>query len=1123
MGAPETGNEAGIADREEIERSIEALEAQRALLGDAIEPALAALRAQLGAMSADEDATEDQRKQITVLFADVKGFTDMSQQMDPEDVAEVMNSLWSRVDQVIVDSGGRVDKHIGDAVMALFGAPRAREDDPERAVRAALEMQALIETFGAEYGEATSSLQMRVGINTGLAMLGTIGSTGEYTAIGHAVNLASRLEGLADPGGILMSQSTMNEVVGLFDIESTEPLEVKGVDHAVTAYRVKRAKPRTFRVGPREVAGIQTRLVGREDEISLLESILPSDPNHPPNTTKLVTLLGEPGVGKSRIVYEYFNFLEGLPHSTWLFRGRAVQSSKDTPYAVLRSILRDRFLIADSDSTEEAKEKLEGGLAAHLDDGLSLAPFLGHLIGLDYRLDPGISGLLDDSKIIRERAFKGFANLLALGAVGSYRVLLIEDIHWSDPESLELLEYLAEQLAECPALILCTARPSIAQVMPDWLEESSERTVIRLERLGDEATSQLIEDVLQLMEDPPLALRELIASRSDGNPFYLEELVKMLIDKGVIDATSIPWTVRPEALDSSQVPGTLTGVLQARLDALPREERRVLQKSSVVGRVFWEDAVDHLARATAPDEGDVDLASLAKSLAQLELAYERTPSAFEFTREFIFKHAMLHDVAYESVVRRDRRTYHHEVAAWLIGAAGSRREEFAGQIAEHYDRAEDISEAVTWLLSAGDRARETHAPDTAERAYRRAMDLSSRSTADSVTGARFSAMAGLGEVLTMQARYGDAIGVYGELCALATDIDDWGAVARAEHGIATAETHRGKLKEALESAGRARRSAERAGDRKREAQAMFIEAWSFIRLGSFEKGAGVAGDMLSVAREVDEPGLLAEALNLQGVISASTGKYEKAVENFSEAADFYEAAGNAERLMPILNNLGVIAELRGNYAAAETRYRDALARALEASDKDAELVYSSNLGGALVAQGRPEESVSVLRHVIDGAPGESSLLSEANRFLAEALLDLGRTEESIDAAVAALDHALVSEAHDDIAGAWRILGVISSRTSRPIEFNLRGATEVYQPDDLFARSLEMASSVESESDIAKALAAWAVHDAGKGALEASEARWSTAKFKLLELGAESEVERIETLMTSLRAQSVDGL
>jgi class 3 adenylate cyclase/tetratricopeptide (TPR) repeat protein len=1098
---------------EDLERSIAALEAQRELLGDAVVPALAALRSQLDAISADVAGTEDQRKHITVLFADVKGFTNMSEDMDPEDVAEVMNSLWAEIDRVITDNGGRVDKHIGDAVMALFGAPVAREDDPERAVETALQMQETFQNVVA--GHKLAGLQMRVGINTGLAMLGNVGSNAEYTAIGHTVNLASRLEGLAPAGGVLISQSTMNQVVGLFNVEATEPLTVKGVEGPVRAFLAKSVKPRTFRVGPREVAGIQTSMVGRDEEIATLRSLLPETPSEPAGPVNLVTILGGPGVGKSRLVYEYFNHLEANPHPVWLFRGRAVESTRDSAFAVLRSIVSDRFLIADSDSPELAREKLESGLAEYIgEEAANAAPFLGHLIGLDYADHPAVSGLLSEPKMIRDKGFRAFVIFLLAGSVSRYLVFLVEDIHWADQESLDLLEYLSEELDSIPAVILCTSRPDLLQHRPSWADERPASLVLPLEPLDAQAVELLIEDVLQNFAAAPAELKELITQRSEGNPFFLEELVKMLIDEGVIDVSGDHWEFRLGTLNQTTIPGTLTGVLQARLDALPKGERQVLQRSSVIGRVFWEQAADHLAAVTAAKGAAESIDSVAPSLKQHEMAYERHPSAFEFTREYVFKHAILHDVTYESVVKKMRRIYHREVAGWLIEASGDRRMEFAGQVAEHYDRAGDAYHAVDWLMKAGDRARKTHAPDAAARAYLRAIEIADEEASGMLTEQKLAALGGLGKVLTMQARYEDAIDAYTRLRGEASDSNDDLVLAIAENGIATAETHRRRPREALESAVRGREAAKRAGARAEEARALFIEAWSSIRLGAFDEGVRLATEVLEISREVGENSQLAEALNLQGVISASTGSYDQAIADFTEAASIYKAAGNDEKLMPILNNLGVIAELRGDHEDAEQKYSDALAMALETADRDAELVYMSNLGGTLVALNRPVEAEERLRTVIEMSP-ESGLLSETYQFLSESLAAQGRFDEAREAGVLSLDLAITSESPDDIAGAWRVLGNLASSLGEPLEIPA-GPMGGYGATALFANSLEVAESVESDADKAKVLASWAVHDLRRGDEEESARRWEEAREILAGLGAEHAIERVEEILAAAR-------
>jgi class 3 adenylate cyclase len=342
-------------EAQQLQAAIAALESQRPTLGDAVvDAALTPIREKLAALEAQAQPAQ-QRKLASVLFADVSGFTALSETMDAEVVAGIMNDLWALVDRAITGHGGRIDKHIGDAVMALWGAETAREDDPERAVRGALAMQAAIEEFcvtapglhGREegaHGGAPLQLAMRVGVNTGPVLLGQVGTTGEFTAMGDAVNLASRLEHAAPVGGVLVSHDTYRHIRGVFDVITREPLTVKGKAEPVQTYLVQRAKPRAFRMATRGVEGIETRMIGREAELLSLQTayqdaVLESE-------TRVVTIIGEAGVGKSRLLYEFDNWVELRPERVTYFKGRGTPNTRSVPYGVFHSLFAFRFNIS---------------------------------------------------------------------------------------------------------------------------------------------------------------------------------------------------------------------------------------------------------------------------------------------------------------------------------------------------------------------------------------------------------------------------------------------------------------------------------------------------------------------------------------------------------------------------------------------------------------------------------------------------------------------------------------------------------------------------------------------------------------------------------------------------------
>ncbi|MGD2147920.1 MAG: adenylate/guanylate cyclase domain-containing protein, partial [Anaerolineae bacterium] len=342
-----------MTEREQLEQAIIQLEAQRAALGDAVADAsIAALRAELATL--EQGLPPEQRKQATVLVADVSGFTAMSETLDAEEVAAMMNALWRRLDVVIVEHGGHIDKHTGDGLVALWGVDAAREDDPERAVHAALAMQAVVGDFGTGH-----TIGMRVGLGTGPVLLGTVATTGEFSAIGDAVDVAHALEAAAPGGGVLVSRDTYRHVRGLFDVEGHGPVPVTGGVRPVQTYLVRHARPHPFRLLARGVAGIQTRTIGRDAELLMLKNAFrdATEDAEP----RVVTIVGDAGVGKSRLLYEFEKWVQRLPAETRFLRGRAAPETEAIPFGLIRRTFAESFGILESDGTDAVREKFRVG------------------------------------------------------------------------------------------------------------------------------------------------------------------------------------------------------------------------------------------------------------------------------------------------------------------------------------------------------------------------------------------------------------------------------------------------------------------------------------------------------------------------------------------------------------------------------------------------------------------------------------------------------------------------------------------------------------------------------------------------------------------------------------------
>ncbi|MEO7913407.1 MAG: adenylate/guanylate cyclase domain-containing protein, partial [Roseiflexaceae bacterium] len=704
-----------MSERNDIEQTIAAIEQRRAVLGDALTDAsIAPLQRHLAAL-------DEGRKQVTVLFADMAGFTATAETLDPEDVRDIIRAYFGRLSAAITRQGGWIEKFIGDAVMAIFGIPAAQESDPERAVRAALDMQAALAELNEELQrERGIRLAMRVGVNTGPVVVSHLGGRqGEdFAVVGDTVNLSSRLEHAAPIGGILISHATYRHVRGIFDVLPQPPLSVKGKAEPIQVYVVRGVRPRGFQTFGRDVQGVETPLIGRDSDLSLLQAALTAVREQ--RRARLVTIAGDAGMGKSRLLEAFIVWIEGVPDQSWLFRGRAGQEPGRRPYALLRDLFAFRFQIQDSDRAAEARQKLELGIAGFMGvAGAERAPFIGHLIGFDFSASPHLHGILDNARQLRDRAFHYLAQFFEAVTDDHPAVVCLEDIHWADDSSLEAIEYLLRACDQLPILFVALARPTLFERRPGWSIEPPMHTRLWLRPLSEEESRRLAAEILRRAPDAPAALIDLVVGRSEGHPFYLEELIKMLIEDGVIVAGDDHWRVEHARLAEARVPPTLTGVLQARLDALPPAERATLQQASVVGRVFWDAAVARLsaevrvgqspaearrtvARRAATPHDTRDLASIARTLVNLDallkkdLTLPRFSPSFAGTQEYIFKHALMHQVAYDSVLRRHRRVYHTQAAEWLIAHSGERVGEYAGLIGEHFERAGAPARAAEW-------------------------------------------------------------------------------------------------------------------------------------------------------------------------------------------------------------------------------------------------------------------------------------------------------------------------------------------------------------------------------------------------------------------------------------------
>lgn len=662
-------------------------------------------------------ASAEERKVVTIVFADVVGSTRLSGTLDAEEVRERMARFFGIAREEIERFGGTVEKFIGDAVMAVFGLPTIHEDDPERAVHAAV----AIRTHVRPFVEAGIVPQIRIGINTGEVVANPkAAEKGEFLVTGEVVNLAARLQQNAEPGQILAGASTYEATRWAFDYHPVAPLQVKGKDEKVPAYACSglRAQP----LAARGLPGVTSPLVGRDAEVATLVA----------NLTQLllghggvVTVLGEPGIGKSRLMAEVGRRVED-EDLRWLV-GRTLSFSQSISYWPFLEIIKTAVGITEADGPAESWAKLERRVATLLPEQLpEVVPYLGTMLGLEVKEEYRERVRYLDGDAMGRQIYRTCRLFFERLAQERPLVLVVEDLHWIDESSSGLLEHLLPLVSTAPLLICAISRldheTPAARLREVILRDYADRyTEIALTPLSREDSTALVRNLLQI-DDLPARLRQVILEKTEGNPFFVEEVIRSLIDLGAIvhdDATG-RWQVSAQ-IDTISIPDTLRGVIVARIDRLREEVKQVLKTAAVIGRSFFYRVLEAIADA----ESDLD--RRLGVLERLDLIRERrrTPEL-----EYIFKHGLTQEATYDMILHRVRRDLHRSVAATIEELFADRLEEFYGLLAFHYARAEDWEHAQGYLFKAGDQASRVAADAEALAHYRQAMAAYARAFGD---------------------------------------------------------------------------------------------------------------------------------------------------------------------------------------------------------------------------------------------------------------------------------------------------------------------------------------------------------------------------------------------------------
>jgi len=900
-------------------------------------------------------APAEERRLVTVLFCDLVGFTARSDQADPEDVGALLRPYHARFRAEIERLGGTLDKFIGDGVMAVFGAPVAHEDDPERAVRCALGMLTAIEELNLAH--PSLDLAVRIGITTGEALVRLGPDQRSEGVVGDVVNTASRLEGVAPAGGVVVGEATFRATRRLFDYQELAPVKVKGKADPVPVWRLEGARSRT---GIEAVRRAGTPFVGRHVELDLLKGLF--EQTMADRVVRLVTVVGEPGVGKSRFVTELAASIDGRPELVAWRQGRCLPYGDGITFWALGEIVKAQAGILESDPPSEVSAKLEAAVADLLADSSERG-------WLRERLAPlvGIAGP-DAVKAERAELFAAWHRFVEAIAASHPLVLVVEDLHWADQAMLEFLEHLVERSADLPLLILATARPELLERQPGWGGGNRTSTRIALGALTDLEVARLVAALVGRAA-LPVGVQALLLERAAGNPLYAEEFARLLADQGLVVEGEVA------AAPDIPVPETVHGLIAARLDTLTPEVRALVQNAAVVGRVFWPGAVAAMdgnrpAGADASAGPGTAGQALLDGLAELErkqLIQRARTSSVQHQDEYMFWHALVRDVAYAQIPRVGRARRHQAVAEWVEAVAGERVGDLAEVVAHHYGRALTYARAARepqaridqlvgptrrFLILAGDRTINLDL-DRARAYYRQAVELGQPRDPK-----RPHLLVRTGRVAFQSGDYPEAVVVYQEA------IDDMRRTGDLQGLGATL----GRLATVLWNQGDTRGSS-----------AALTEAIELLE------------------REPPGPELASAYVRMAGD-RVTAGHASEALDWANKGLALADDLGGLPRVRArVLDARGMARCDLGDFAGGMADLREGLALGLElGSGYDTAVLYSNLAEPVWLVEG-PDAAMAVCEDGIDFA--ERRGLSEAAMWMRAStigmLLDLGRWEEAV--------------------------------------------------------------------------------------------------------------------------------
>ena len=889
-------------------------------------------------LPADGAGREADRRQVTVLFADLSGFTTLGERLDPEDVRAFQNALFEMLAEAIARFDGFVEKFVGDAVMAVFGAPVAHEDDPQRALEAALDMlersARLSQGWAARVGQPVT---LHVGVHTGPVVAGKLGGASgagaAYAVTGDTVNTTARLLSAAPGGAILVSDATHALTRHRFAFESAGELTLKGKAEPIRVHRLLGALAQPASARGLATLGLAAPLVGRADELTQLVTAFERMQR---GRAQVVSLVGEAGTGKSRLIAELLDRLEADGRLAGLIVRRAACSSLGEPtYGLFGALFRDAYQVAPGDSLEVAREKLTAGLqalGARAEEADAIAPVLSYVLGVEEARPRGV----EPEQLQRQIALAA-RTLVERRVQQEPLLMIVEDLHWADTASVDLLRHVVDHLADRPLMILLSQRPET----PAPMVARAAQSIIRLAPLSADETRALVGGLFGPLAGPTSAqLLDFVAERAGGNPLFVEEIIRSLVGKGVLVREGDHWacTAAGEAVD---VPPTLHGLLLSRVDKLPAEGRRLLQEAAVLGVAFDETLLRAVTSAPAAIEAALERLGEAALLQPAGAAREG--------RRYRFTHTLVHEVVYQNLLLTRRTELHERAGRALEQATGPHPERLSDleALGHHWSHAADKRRGARYLVAAGDWARAVYANDDAIRHYERAL----RTLADAPAGdaQAQAARERLADLLGLTGRRAEALGHYEAVRQEVEAAGDRAGGARLYRKIGGLHWEAGDRERAGACFAAGLKGLGEDGDAIERAYLFQEMGRLAFRAGDNAEAIAWAERALAVAateaetttdaeRARDVAAMRAHAFNTLGVALARTGRVAEAVEQIEQSIALAEARDFLPAACRGYTNLGVL------YSSLDPRRSiETCLRGLETAKKVGDLGFQSRL------------------------------------------------------------------------------------------------------------------------------------------------------------------------------------